>query len=416
MSHVLPHALSQRLWSPIFPLPLGARIEGFYFTNHIFMTVVAAGVMMAIFIPIGRRYRARLAGMDLSPPKGFTGLIEGFMDAIRSTVVKPILGDATESFMPFLWTLFFFILICNLLGMVPLEPVFALLGIRHLGGTATGNINITGGLAICAFVMIHYSGIRKIHGQLLSGTFGHHAEHEGNDPSHGGRHESEGHSSANPPPHGEGHGHAMGAHDHEHHGGGISKGAALFFAPVYYLWNFAPHPFAPHDVRNPSPGLRVVMIAGIAILMAYLYKGLGILFAAQMVGTDAAGNIGFWLGLAFGALYGLVAGGLTPMDIVDSVTWGLLLPLEFIGALVKPFALCMRLFANMIAGHIVLASILLLIPVFQGLTGGYLALSLPIAAGCVLLSMLELFVAFLQAYIFMFLTTMFINMAVNPEH
>ena len=89
----------------------------------------------------------------------------------------------------------------------------------------------------------------------------------------------------------------------------------------------------------------------------------------------------------------------------------LLLALEMIGALVKPFALMIRLFANMIAGHIVLASILLLI-----FAAGNWLVGITSALGCVALSALELFVAFLRTYIFVFLTTLFIGAAVEPEH
>jgi len=95
--------------------------------------------------------------------------------------------------------------------------------------------------------------------------------------------------------------------------------------------------------------------------------------------------------------------------------WGLLLVLELIGALIKPFALMIRLFANMIAGHIVLASLVALIVVFPSVYA-QVGVGIPVIVLSLLIRVLELFVAFLQAYIFTFLATLFIASAVAPEH
>ena len=388
--HVLPHAIAPIFPSWNIPLPLFNELTGFWFTNHLLMTLVAAALVLLIFIPIGRRYATAMAGLPIteSVPRGFTSLVEGMMDALRTGVVKPVLEHNTDRFMPFLWTVFFFILICNLLGMIPLAAIFDLcFGLKHVGGTATGNVNVTAGLALCAFMMIHLSGIREVFGGLVTGTYGHHHDDE-----------SEAH---------ENHGRAS------HDASPMWFGKALIAAPGIYLWNFAPHVF-PVVGRHgkPSVVLRPAMLAVYVPLLFFGYKYLFVMFGAPP-GFVAVCQ---WIGAFLGVVFALNAGGLHPLDWADCVMWGFLFFLECIGALVKPFALCMRLFANMIAGHIVLASILILIPVFSGLTVGYLATSLTIAIGCVLLSFLELFVAFLQAYIFMFLTTMFIGAAVHPEH
>jgi F-type H+-transporting ATPase subunit a len=89
----------------------------------------------------------------------------------------------------------------------------------------------------------------------------------------------------------------------------------------------------------------------------------------------------------------------------------LLYPIEIMGLIIKHIALCIRLFANMIAGHIVIGSILGLIFFFKTLlvVPGSLLLAAPLAG-------LELFVAFLQAYIFVLLGSLFFGMSVNPEH
>jgi F-type H+-transporting ATPase subunit a len=93
----------------------------------------------------------------------------------------------------------------------------------------------------------------------------------------------------------------------------------------------------------------------------------------------------------------------------------MLLILEIAGALVKPFALCVRLFANMIAGHMVLAALVTIIP-FGAAAYVWGPIGVTVVLGSTALSLLELFVAFLQAYIFTFLTTLFIASAVAPEH
>jgi F-type H+-transporting ATPase subunit a len=104
----------------------------------------------------------------------------------------------------------------------------------------------------------------------------------------------------------------------------------------------------------------------------------------------------------------LVPAGLPPWILV------LMYPIELLGPLTKSFALCVRLFANMVAGHIILAA-------FSGLAmssdGGYNYISLiPVWGMSVAISVLEVFVAFLQAYVFTMLSAMFIGSFVHPDH
>ncbi|HHE64680.1 MAG TPA: ATP synthase F0 subunit A, partial [Bacteroidetes bacterium] len=89
----------------------------------------------------------------------------------------------------------------------------------------------------------------------------------------------------------------------------------------------------------------------------------------------------------------------------------IIVPIEFLGLFTKPFALAMRLFANMIAGHTVIFALLGLI-----IALGSIFVS-PFAVGfAVFINLLELLVAFIQAYIFTMLSAVFIGMALNPEH
>ncbi len=95
--------------------------------------------------------------------------------------------------------------------------------------------------------------------------------------------------------------------------------------------------------------------------------------------------------------------------------WAFLLVLEFIGALIKPIALCLRLFGNMVAGHVLLAVLVALIVAIPAI-GLQIAIGSAIGVLDVGIQLLEIFVAFLQAYIFTFLTTLFIASAIAPEH
>jgi F-type H+-transporting ATPase subunit a len=138
--------------------------------------------------------------------------------------------------------------------------------------------------------------------------------------------------------------------------------------------------------------------------------------------ATATGNLGVTAGLAIITLGVGVIGGLViqgPLPFVKNIVphgipWPvlfLLYPIEIMGLLIKHVALAMRLFANMIAGHIVLGALIMLI---------FMAKSWLVAPGPILmavgLSGLEIFVAFLQAYVFVLLGSMFVGMSVHPEH
>ena len=90
---------------------------------------------------------------------------------------------------------------------------------------------------------------------------------------------------------------------------------------------------------------------------------------------------------------------------VHWVLWPITIPIEILGLFTKPFALCIRLFANMSGGHIVIVSLLGLIFLFQS----YLFAVAPIGF-VVAINFLEMFVAFLQAYIFTMLTAVFMGL------
>jgi F-type H+-transporting ATPase subunit a len=96
--------------------------------------------------------------------------------------------------------------------------------------------------------------------------------------------------------------------------------------------------------------------------------------------------------------------------------WPLMFVLEFTGPLIKSFVLCIRLFANMIAGHLVVSNVLGLGVFKTGATGMAvmgLAVGMPLALG---VNFLEIMVCFIQAYVFTMLSVIFVGAAVHPEH
>jgi F-type H+-transporting ATPase subunit a len=136
-------------------------------------------------------------------------------------------------------------------------------------------------------------------------------------------------------------------------------------------------------------------------------------------GSTPTGNISVTAGLAGISLLVMIGSGVARWGLfgylgsfiphgVPAFVIPILFPIEIIGILVKHFALSIRLFANMLAGHAVISVFLALISSF--------AIAPISIIGSVAISMLELFVAALQAYIFTMLSSLFIGGALHPEH
>jgi F-type H+-transporting ATPase subunit a len=126
-------------------------------------------------------------------------------------------------------------------------------------------------------------------------------------------------------------------------------------------------------------------------------------FAMVLCGMAAQGPIAFWKNL---------------VPHVPAALWPLMFVVELVGLLVKPFALMIRLFANMSGGHMVVLSFMGLIFFLGQLWGpaGAWGAS-PIGVGfAVFIMVIESFVALLQAFIFTQLSILFVNASVHPEH
>ena len=126
-----------------------------------------------------------------------------------------------------------------------------------------------------------------------------------------------------------------------------------------------------------------------------------------IAGMREMGVVGFWVGIV---PHMDVPGWLKPF------LWGLMFVIEVAGLLIRHVVLAVRLFANMLAGHIVLSVILGFILMAAHLAPAlWASVTAASVLGVIVLSLLELFVAFLQAYIFAFLSALFIGSAVHPH-
>ena len=244
------------------PVEVGSLSIDLSPTKHAVFAVIAALLVGIIFIASARSVRR--AEANGHPPKGLGGAMEATALWIRQEVILPNVGPHGEGYAPYLLTTFFFILTCNLLGLLP------------WGATATGNIAVTGGLAVLAFVIIEVSGMRSLGFKGYMGT-------------------------------------------------------------IFYL----------------PPGLPTFLKPIMLIVMT---------------------------------------------------------PIEIIGKLAKPFALAVRLFANMTAGHALVLALIGLTFTFQSYVVGGVA-----SVMATLVMLLELFVAFLQAFVFTLLTAVFIGL-MRAEH
>lgn len=148
MSHVqdtdVVHFPFGKSWH--IPQPLEAVGLHFHVTKFMVLEVIAALLMIAIFVPLARRI-----ARGTSPRGRYWNLFETMIVFIRDEVARPGIGrhDA-DRFLPFLWTLFFFILFCNLLGLLP------------WAGSPTGSLSVTSALAAIAFMTVVGAGMKKI--------------------------------------------------------------------------------------------------------------------------------------------------------------------------------------------------------------------------------------------------------------
>ncbi|WP_207533907.1 F0F1 ATP synthase subunit A [Desertivirga arenae] len=230
-----------------------AKVYDFSITKNILAIWISVALLIIIFSSVSSSYKKR----EGKAPKGLQSFIEPIILFVRDEIARPNIGYKYNKFMPLLLTLFFFIWINNLLGLIPLFPG---------GANVTGNIFMTFVLSFIVLVVVNLNGNK-------------------------------------------------------------------------YYWKHILLPDVP-----------------------------------------------WWL-------------------------YPIMIPVEIIGVISKPFALMIRLYANISAGHIIVLSLIALIFIFKSI-----ALA-PVSVAFVLfMDVLELLVAFLQAFIFTMLTALFIGTAVDEHH
>ena len=191
--------------------------------------------------------------------------------------------------------------------------------------------------------------------------------------------------------------------------GGIAKGAGRFFEPIIL--------YIRDDIAIPNIGEKKYKKYMSYLLTIFFFVWFLNIFGLTPLGVNVTGNIAITAGLAlitylittftanknyWGHIFWM-PGVPTPMKLV-------LAPIELLGTIIKPFSLMIRLYANIVAGHVVLMSIIGLMFIFKNWLGSSLSFFLAFA-----LSLLEILVAALQAYIFTMLSALYFG-AANEEH
>ena len=114
-------------------------------TKFMVIEVMVAAVVVLLFAGLASKIRGG------NPPKGrLWNMLEAMLLFIRDQVARPAIGHHADQFLPFLWTLFFFVLGCNLFGMIPWL------------GSPTGSLAVTGVLAFATFFVVVKAGVKEL--------------------------------------------------------------------------------------------------------------------------------------------------------------------------------------------------------------------------------------------------------------
>jgi len=117
-------------------------------TKNALALLINCTVLLLIILPLARWYKKT----EYTPPTGFKGAVELLLLDIQDELIKPCIGEDYKRYAPYLLTVFFFIFVNNLMGLVPFFPG---------GANVTGNIAITMVLAICTFLIVNFSGTKE---------------------------------------------------------------------------------------------------------------------------------------------------------------------------------------------------------------------------------------------------------------
>jgi F-type H+-transporting ATPase subunit a len=150
----VPCFKSMQEWSceielPSLPVTIGGKTYDFGLTKHVVFLLLSGVVCLVLLIGAARSHKR--ASSQIGRPKGLAAALEAVILYLRNEIYLPVLGGhGGTAYVPFCLTLFFFILFCNLFGLIP------------WGSTATGNIAVTAPLAIITFFVIELAGIKTL--------------------------------------------------------------------------------------------------------------------------------------------------------------------------------------------------------------------------------------------------------------
>ncbi|WPR72222.1 F0F1 ATP synthase subunit A [Flavobacterium sp. NG2] len=192
--------------------------------------------------------------------------------------------------------------------------------------------------------------------------------------------------------------------------GGIASGPGRIFEPIVL--------YVRDEIAIPNIGEKKYKNYMSYLLTIFFFVLFLNIFGLTPLGINATGNLTITFSLAF--LTFLITNFTANKNYWGHIFWMpgvpkamriILAPIELLGIFIKPFSLMIRLYANIFAGHIVLMSIIGLMFIFKSWIGSSLSFGLSF-----LLSILEILVAFLQAYIFTMLSALYFGSAVEEHH
>ncbi len=155
LSHVLPHSFLQRELDLGFLTPEGMIT---LLSDQILM-IILAGLLLAVFLPLAMRRRHGSGPIDRLVFGKLGTLIEMICEYFYKEVAVPSIGPHAGKYVKYVWSVFFFVLTMNLLGLLPLATLTAPILGFPIGGSATGNIWVTGTLAFLTLGLMVSGGL-----------------------------------------------------------------------------------------------------------------------------------------------------------------------------------------------------------------------------------------------------------------
>jgi len=137
LEHIVQHPLIERP-AKVGPLTPDGKIT--IFSDQIAMLALA-GILLIALVPMMVRRRRGRTGVDALVPSGSANMLEAVCDYLRKEVAEPALHEHTDRFIKYIWSVFFFVLTVNILGLLPIPAISNLFG-THLGGSLIAQIAI----------------------------------------------------------------------------------------------------------------------------------------------------------------------------------------------------------------------------------------------------------------------------------